>query len=157
MFPLKVVKTLALGALASNDLIGSLLSTVANEALYLISADLTWATEEHAGDIGPISVGVAHSDYSDAEVEQWIESVGSWDRADQVAREQSRRKCRQAGTFAGELSNEILNDGKSIRTKLGWICQEDETLRIWGFNQNDAALVAGTLVKVIGTIWARRA
>ncbi len=157
VYPLKVVNTTALGALASNDCITDLLSTTTNRDVFLISADLTWGITEYQGDFGPLNAGVAHGDYTAGEIEECLESVAAWDRGDLVAREQSKRKVRIAGSFPGEDSEEMLNDGIAIHTKLGFMLNAGDTLSIWAFNQFDAALTAGTLLKVMGTIWARDA
>ncbi len=93
--------------------------------------------------IGPVSVGVAHGDYSLAEIEAYLEAATSWNEGDLVAREVSQRKIRRIGTFtttaasAGEAN--VLNDGKSIRTKLGWILNTGQGLNFWLYNQGSAA------------------
>ncbi len=92
---------------------------------------------------GPILVGIAHSDYTDAEIEAVIESTGSWNRGDKVAQEVAKRQVRRIGIFdvpntAEETS--VLNDGKPIKTKLNWVLQTGQTLTLWGYNMGSSAL-----------------
>ncbi len=108
-----------------------------------------------AGDnIGPIAVGVAHSDYTSVEIEAYLEATGSWDRGDMVQREVRSRRVRLIGVFntpatVGESSR--LNDGRPVKTKLNWVLSEDDTLDFWFFNMGTGALATtDPQVNVIG-------
>ncbi len=107
---------------------------------------------EGAG-IGPIMVGVAHNDYTTAEVEEFIENTGSWDEGDLVSQEVGKRKIRVIGIFetaasvATGLGAATLNDGKAIKTKLNWILNQGQTLRLWAYNLGTAA-VATTVPEI---------
>ncbi len=108
-----------------------------------IVATHTWSGFTGGDNIGPVQVGVAHSDYSLAEISAYINLSTGWSQADLVSREISARKIRRIGTFqveaasAGEIS--VLNDGKPIKTKLNWILSEGQTLAFWMFNTGSAA------------------
>jgi len=90
--------------------------------------------------IGPIMVGIAHDDYSAAEIEAFIENGGSWNEGDLVNQEIARRKIRVIGIFetaasvATGLGSAVLNDGKPIKTKLNWILNQGQTLAVWAYN-----------------------
>ncbi len=93
--------------------------------------------------IGPIMVGVAHSDYTLAELEEWIEAAsGSWQRGKLVEQEIDNRLIRRIGVFTPliSLGAEVLNDGKPIRTKLNWALQSAQGLNFWYYNMGTAAL-----------------
>lgn len=92
--------------------------------------------------IGPIMVCVAHSDYSAAEIEQWIENSASWKEGDLVQQEIANRKIRRIGQFDDVSADSIsvLNDGKMIKTKLNWILTTGQTLDLVAYNLGDAAL-----------------
>lgn len=104
--------------------------------------------------IGPIAVGLAHSDYTAAEIEEWIEQAGSWDIGNLQTKEVRSRRIRQVGVFddpsAVQISNR-LNDGRLIHTKLNWLLAEGDTVAVWCYNLGTAA-VATTVpnVNVIG-------
>ncbi len=93
---------------------------------------------------GPILVGLAHSDYTVAEIEAWIENAASWETGDLVqAREIGRRLIKQIGIFpipASELVSSVLNDGKAIRTKLNWNLATGQTIALWAYNMGDSVL-----------------
>ncbi len=92
---------------------------------------------------GPLHVGIAHSDYDLAEIEQWIESTTGWDEGDLIGKEIMQRKIRQIGTFRG-LDNTssivVLNDGRPIKTKLNWLLTEGDTLDLWIYNAGSGAI-----------------
>ncbi len=92
---------------------------------------------------GPIVVGVAHSDYSDAEILEFINATGGWDEGNKVAQEQMGRKIRRIGTFQNPpdvTTPAVLNDGRQIKTKLNWILLQGQTLSLWAFNAGSSAL-----------------
>ncbi len=140
----KVQRTLDLGTLAAKTLIGTTLEGTVNERTLVSSYVATHSLGDLAvssGD-GPITVGIAHGDYTDTEIEAFIENAGSWNERDKISQEIGRRKIRTIGTFEQLGSNQFatLNDGKPIRTKLNWILTQGQTLRMWAYNQGDSAL-----------------
>ncbi len=154
---LLVRKTLLVGALASQDMVSALLGDTANDTIYAISLDATVALANHTVAEGPIHVGIAHSDYSAAEIEEWFEASGAWDRADKIASEHNRRFCRRLGVFPGAGTDEVLNEGRSFRTKVRFLIQEGQTIQVWAFNTSDATLTTGASIVVDGTLWVRNA
>lgn len=146
---------LALGALASDDLIAGNLSGTAIDAMYLISADLVVSLREHTVGEGGIVVGVAHGDYTDAEIEEWLEATSSFSKADMVAQEQGRRKCRTIGVFGGNNTWDTLNDGKPIRVPLRFSISDGQTLKMWAYNEDTDALTTGTILEISGRIFVK--
>ncbi len=109
------------------------------EALYSLK-DLT-----AADNAGPIEIGVAHSDYSLVEIEEWIEQTTGWNEGDKVAKEISSRFIRRIGVFdAADLETVVLNDGRKIKTRLNWGLTTGQTLAFWVYNQGSAALSGTT-------------
>ncbi len=129
-------------------MIGSSITDVLTEEAFLSSVKATWSLNKwtSGADDGPILVGVCHSDYSDAEIEAWIENTGSWETKDKVqGREIGRRLIRRVGTFRSQGgdtgdTNYVLNDGKPIHTKCGWMLSTGQTLKVWAYNQGGSAL-----------------
>ncbi len=140
-----VSEALSLGTLAAEDVVGVLFDQVVQERTLCTSVvarySMTGFTKS-TGD-GPILVGLAHGDYSDSEIEVWIETTGSWDETDLVQQEVGSRKIRRVGIFdnpVDEAASVTLNDGKPIKTKLNWILTQGQTLRLWAYNLGTSAL-----------------
>ncbi len=149
--------TLAIGALDALDVIGSLVGDTVTETTWCssIKASHTLVGFTPAAGDGPILVGVAHSDYTDAEIEGWIENNASWSKHNLVAQEIAKRKIRRIGVFQTEFDDTIitsstLNDGKAITTKCGWQLGSAQTLRFWAFNMGSSTLTTGALYKAEG-------
>ncbi len=154
-----------LGALATKDLIALPLTAVVEERTFISSIVATWSLKDLAivADDGPIIVGVSHSDYTAAEVEEFIENAGSWTEGDLVAQEKGGRKVRIVGTFraiaaAGEaVQTWTLNEGRNIKTKLGWILTTGKTLDFFAYNAGSDAITTGSKLAVYGhaNLWPR--
>ncbi len=149
-----VDETLPLTALAARDVVTQTFDDSVNERTWISSVRGSWSLDglTHAENIGPIMVGIAHSDYTDAEIEEFIENTGSWDEGDLVSQEVGKRKIRIVGIFqtppgAQAVDVMVLNDGKPITTKCGWILNQGQTLDLWAYNLGSAA-VATTVPNV---------
>ncbi len=148
----KVNEQLSLGTLAATTLISAAFGEVLLESARITSIVSTYALKDitiAAGD-GPITVGVAHGDYTSAEVEEVLENTGSWAAGNLVAKEIANRKVRVIGTFDFSGANAadipgsaVLNEGRPIKTKLNWFLRTGQTLQLWAYNEGDSAL-AGT-------------
>ncbi len=139
-------ETLALGTLASRTLISADASEIVSEKTWISSVRATWAMQDFtpaSGD-GPIWVGIAHSDYTDAEIEAWIENAGSWAEGNLTAtREVGRRLIKAVGIFrtpADALAAVVLNEGRPTTTKLNWLLLTGQTISFWAFNLGSSAL-----------------
>ncbi len=99
-------------------------------------------------------VGVAHSDYTAAEIEEWIETTGSWDEGDLVQQEIAKRKIRRCGIFDGPSdanNTAVLNEGAARRTKCGWILNLGDGLNQWAYNMGTGDLATTSpVVRVQG-------
>ncbi len=135
---------LDLGTLAAQTLVSADNAQTVDEITLVSSIVATYSIDQWTtgAGIGPVTVGVAHSDYTDAEIEAVIENTGAWRRSDLVAQEIANRKVRIIGTFetpvAGTAtSSRVLNDGKPIKTKLNWTLRTGQTLAFWAFNDGE--------------------
>ncbi len=145
----------ALGALAANALVSAAVDESVNERSLISSIVVAYSYGEHQPDQGPLVVGVAHSDYSAAEILAYLENSGSWNEGDLPAQEIAKRKVRRIGTFDGTAAQGRLNDGKPIKTKLNWILNTGQTLDFWVLNEDDSVLTTGTDIILSGhaNIW----
>ncbi len=150
----RIDKQLGLGTLAPRVLISENVTDVLTEQAWLSSVRLVWSLKDFAiaSERGPIMVGVAHSDYTSAEIEAFIELATSWNRGDLVSNEISRRKVRIVGVFHNPEANlaVALNDGKPMTTKCNWQLFTGQTVKIWALNQGNAALASGSEVVAVG-------
>ncbi len=141
---------LDLGTLAAQTLVGDTWDESANQRMLISSIVANYSLDGLVAGQGPIIFGVAHSDYTDAEIEVVIEAVGSWDEGNKVSQEQAKRLVRQIGQFVGELdtgTDDIqFNDGKPVKTKLNWILNTGDTLKMWAYNVSTAALTTSAPV-----------
>ncbi len=154
----RVDEELALGTLATKTLVGTTFDETVNERTLVSSIESIWSLRDFTAGEGSIVVGVAHGDYSDAEIEEVIENAGSWDEGNKVSQEISKRLVRTIGTFGGGATEETLNDGKAIKTKLNWILNQGVRLKLWAYSFNTTAnLTTGAVVGAQGhaNLWPR--
>ena len=144
-----VDETLLLTTLGSKTGTSTIFDNVVNECTLVSSLVASYSMSEFtvAAGVGPILVGVCHSDYSIVEIEEFIEATLSWSEADLIAREVGSRKIRKIGIFDADETADVLNDGKMIKTKLNWIINQGQSLKLWGYNTGSAAVV--TTVPVV--------
>ncbi len=148
---------LALGTLGGNTTISNVESQVLTESAFLTSVKAVWSLlgmTPTAAD-GPIMCGVCHSDYTNTEIEEWIEQGASWDQGDMVAQEEARRKIRLVGVFnttgpGAQGAASVLNDGRPITTKCKWQLTTGDTVKFFAYNQGSGALAAGAVLHVNG-------
>ncbi len=148
-------ETLGTGALAANALAAAAYDESVNERSFILSQEAVWSMDDHTAGEGPITVGVAHSDYTQAEIEEVIENTGSWNEGNLVAQEQARRKIRIVGVFDGLSVDEKLNDGLPIKTILKWVLLQNQSLQMFCYNHSSAALTTGSLIKINGHVWIK--
>ncbi len=155
-FNLKGVRTrstLNLSTLASFDLLSGTLLSAGDNEYRLISTHLVWSLDGLTAEEGPILVGIAHGDYTDAEIEEAIEASLSINKADKIAAEQANRLVRIVGVLSDEIT--VLNDGKPVKTKLNWGMPEGVTMKFFGYNEGGELLTTGASINCAGTSWIR--
>ncbi len=138
-------------ALAAKDVAEAAFDEVVNERTLVSSvvASYTLSNFTPIASAGPIVVGLSHSDYSSAEIEEWIETTGSWNETDLVQQEVASRKIRRIGVFEtpdAATDSVALNDGRPMKTKLNWILNQGQTLNLWVYNSGAAAVATTTPV-----------
>ncbi len=137
------------GTLAADDVTSTALAGAVTESRRVSSAVLTWSLHDLTVAQGPLVVGVAHSDYTAAEIEECLEATGAWDEGDKIAQEAGKRLVRVVGTFGDGTTDQELNDGKPIKTRLNWLLATGDTLQLFIWNQG-AALTTGSEVNASG-------
>ncbi len=145
---------LALGTLGPADMISGNEGNTLTESAWLSSVKVSIALADFtaaAGD-GPIVIGIAHSGYTSAEIEGWIESASSWDQGNLVGNEVRKRHIRQIGIVNGnesDVTNVSLWAG--MRTvKCGWGLTTGDTVKFWAYNSGSSLLTTGSTLHVNG-------
>lgn len=113
------------------------------------------SVEDLAGGDGPLEVGVAHSDYTLAEIEEYIENTGSWNAGNKISsREIGRRLIRSIATL--DPQNPSAFGGAKRKVKLNWMLEAGQTLDLWVYNHGDQ-MTTGAIVYMHGhaNLWAR--
>ncbi len=138
---------LSLTTLGAKVVVSDIFDEVVNGRTRISSLEAIWSMTAYTpgtGD-GPILVGLAHPDYTSAEIEEFLELTDSWDEGNLIEREVADRRIRRIGVFrSGRTGTEtdivVLNDGKAIKTKLNWMLQQGTTMRWWAYNMGSSAL-----------------
>ncbi len=152
---LKVQDSFSIGALAAGALSKEDLPDTVDDKVFALWFKGTVAMSGHTANEGGFQVGLAHSDYSAAEVEQALEATGNWDEGDLVAREQGKRRVRTLGQFEGIGVTEVLNDGKPVFIKLMFPLENGTTLATWARNNTGSAFTTGTNFRLSGIVCVR--
>ncbi len=163
-FNLRKVKqngSMAIGALATKDVISAAATAAPVTGLRVMSADLTYTiTNIGASDDDAFEFGLAHSDYTAAEIEECLEASGSMDVGDKIAQEQANRLVRHIGTIsasnAGAQGGGVpFNDGRPMKTKLNWLLSPGDTLTTWVRNGSPTVYTTGAFLDTAGTLWVK--
>ncbi len=142
---------LALTTLADTVVLGQVLTALSQDA-WAISAKLTYALRGLTAGQGPLRVVLFSNDLSVAEVGEALDA-SPVSESDRVARERASRPVRQVGMFAGDATEETLNDGKPISTKLNWAIANSSEINMGIRNESGAPLTTGAVVEVNGFVF----
>ncbi len=157
----RINSSLSIGALASADVIAGAITNAPTDPLRFISVELAYGITElqNLAD-DTFAFGLAHGDYSAAEIEECLESGASMDLGDKIAQERSNRLVRQIGQIsstAGSTTGEGLpfNAGVPVKTKLNWLMSIGDTLQIWVRNNSGTVYTTGASLSVAGKLWVK--
>ncbi len=156
--PANIDLEFALGTLADQTLLGSELNDNVDRDQFILSVEAIYAMRNHTTGEGPIMVGFAHDDYTDAEIEAWIENTQGWSQADLIQQEiqQRGKRIKIVGSFPVlQGSDAVLNEGRPIKTAARFTLLQSAGLKFWAYNQAGAALTTGTVVIVDGHAWLK--
>ncbi len=140
----------ALDTLASVTVLTAPTLPVSTNEYRALSVSMLWAIRNFTVSEGPIVFGYAHGDYTVTEIKQAIEAETMMDRGDKIAAEQGNRLVRRVGVFSGAVADEVINDGRPMKTRLNWVIPVGKTLNAWVYNQSGAALTTGSILVLNG-------
>ncbi len=151
---LKVFQKSTLGTLADNTVTTQTLIPSFTNKFFVISTDLTYAVLNLTAGEGPLSVGIVHGGYTVAQILEGLDASQEGPD-DLIAIEQGRRKIRDAGTFSGNETEETLNDGQPIRTKVRFSVGIASDLDAFLVNRSGGPLTTGASWTVTGKIYGK--
>ncbi len=155
----RVATTVGITALAAGDVITGFLTVASTDPFRVISTDLNYSVVNLGAAIDDgQEFGMAHSDYTAAEVEECLEAQTAINPGNKVGQEQANRLVRSVGTVAGQgLAGASLgfNDGKPVKTKLNWHMAIGDALNVWIRNGSQVVYTTGSALRVQGTIWIK--
>jgi len=136
---------MALGTLVSRTVVSQVVNQTVVDSTRISSIKCTYSLNNFTigASRGPIMFGVAHGDYTTAEIEAWIEATSGWNQGDMIAKEVRSRRIRTIGILVppatlGEQAQ--FNDGRPVKTKLNWLLAEGQTISFWAYNLGSVAL-----------------
>ncbi len=160
-FPFRIVpiqSSSAIGALAALDVVSAVVGSVASDTYRLKSLKASWSIADLGAQVDDaFQFGVAHSDYTAAEIEECLEAAAAIDLGDKVAQEQANRLVRRIGTIsapgtAGPAGGIPFNDGMPVTTKLNWLISIGDQLQVWIRNGSATVYTTGALLVLSGQI-----
>ncbi len=149
---------LVLSALASGDVEAAAWSGVTTGTLRVVSIIVTWSATWAAVADGSMQFGVAHSDYTAAEIEECLESNGSMDPGDKIAGERSNRLVRIIGTFHShetQFGEVTFNDGRPMKTRLNWLLSPGDRINVWVRNGSGTIWTSNGSIQSTGALWVK--
>ncbi len=143
---LPFTESAAVGVVATGEVSSTVLSDTVNERTRISSVAAVYGVRDFTAGEGPITFGWAHSDYTNAEIEEALEAITSWDLGDKVAREHADRLVRIVGEFdLIQATGEKFADGRVVKTKLNWTLEEGDTLKSFVYAKGGALQTGGIL------------
>ncbi len=153
-----------LGTLGDDLYLSVGMQAVFSEDFYAVSADIALSLRTlTAGEGDPMTVAVAHSDYTDAEVREGLD-IGSFTGPDdKIQQERARRLIRKVGVFqdtAGlgtQTSMSMIgkNGSRIVRVPLRFSIGNGFALNIGLWNRSGAALTTGSIFDFDATVYGR--
>lgn len=153
----RIASSSALGALAAADVVSNVVINASTSAPYrLVSVNAAYAWVDMTSVDDGASFGLAHSDYTAAEIEECLEAVTAIDMGDKIAQEKANRLVREIGTFAGSPSTSAtFNDGKPVKTRLNWFMAIGDQLQLWIRNGSGTIYTTGSSITIDGNFWVK--
>ncbi len=157
----RIQSSITVGALASAALVASSVTNNASDKLRFISLVASFGISNRGAVVDDAySFGLAHSDYTAAEIEECIEAGGSIDLGDKIAAEQANRLVREIGTINAISGTSAAagipwNDGKPVKIKLNWLMAAGDSLKLWVRNNSGTVYTTGANLSIAGSLWVK--
>ncbi len=154
----RVTASVGAGALASLDVTAGAVGSAVADKVRFISVKFAYALSGAQVEDDSYEFGLAHSDYTAAEIEECLESQTAIDLGDKVAQERANRLVRVIGTFGSVRSaagGSMFNDGRPVKTKLNWLMAAGDNLQLWIRNGSAVIYTTGSTITITGDLWVK--
>lgn len=150
----RINRSFGLGALATLVVISGAVTDTSANAYRLVSVKASYSISEKTDIDDGAAFGLAHSDYTAAEIEECLEASGAIDQGDKVAQERANRLVREIGTMVSrDGTSASFNSGEPVKTRLNWMIGIGDTLTLWVRNSTGVVWTTGSAVLMNGEIW----
>ncbi len=155
----RVAGSIPCGALATLDVTSAVITGATTDLLRIVSVDFSYALSDFGAtsDDGQ-EFGLAHSDYSPAEIEACLEETSQMNPGDLIAQEVGNRLVRTIGQMVGAPGTGAglnFNNGLRKKTKLNWQLSTGQGLSVWVRNASGTVWTTGATIDIIGDMWVR--
>ncbi len=155
----RINAAVAIGALAALDVVSGAVTAASTSTYRLISVHAAYSiVDAGAGADDGQTFGLAHGDYSAAEIEECLEATTAIDAGDKIANERANRLVRVLGTFAGTAlagGGVQFNDSQPVKVRLNWLMTIGDTLTLWVRNASGAVYTTGASITIAGDLWVK--
>ncbi len=156
----RIFDSLAAGALAAADVVSGVLVPSSITPYRVTSVQLSYSfTDIGATQDDGQEFGLAHSDYTAAEIEECLEIINSVDQGNKIAQEQANRLVRTIGMMQGAPgtgASKSFNNGVPKKTKLNWYIGNGDGINIWIRNGSGTIWTAGAQLTSLGHMWIKQ-
>lgn len=155
----RIAAAVTMGAVAALDVVQGTIHPTPVNPIRVVSTKFAYAWADIGADIDDgMEFGLAHSDYSAAEIEECLEASASIDQGDKLAQEQANRLVRSIGIMPASgvtAGGRVFNDGRQVRTKLNWLIGIGDSIVGWARNGSGAVWTTGSTLLVQGDMWIK--
>ena len=152
---LPIDANIGLTTLTSGSVKSGAMHTNFDEDFFVLSAKLEWTYADGTSGEVPIHVGLAHGDYSDAEIEEHLE-VELLGPGTKIEQERQRRLVRRVGHFNDPASVfQTMHHGLPVSTPCKFVVQNGKAMKLWGHNKSGADLTGAARIQVDGYLIGR--
>ncbi len=135
---------MSLGTLQTSNVITVAFDETSPETCFVSSIVVSVSLNNLTAPQGPLTFGVAHSDYTATEIQEVLNSVGSWDRGDKISQERGKRLVRKMGILTAPVASGTTDvrmwDGGPRKFKLNWLLAPGDGLQMWCWNNSEGTL-----------------
>ncbi len=155
----RIASSTAIGALATLDVVSGTITNAPTDKVRFITADLSYSWSDMTPADDTLEFGLAHGDYSAAEIEECLEAQAAIDVGDKTEQERADRLVRSVGIITGVTVNAIggsqFNNGVPVKTKLNWLMGAGDQLQVWARNGSATVYTTGSSIVAIGNLWVK--
>ncbi len=156
----RIAAAVTMGAVAALDVVAGTIHPTPVNPLRAVSlkASYMWSGIAAPADDG-MEFGIAHSDYSAAEIEECLEASAAIDQGDKIAQERANRLVRTIGMMSGSGpatdGQRAYNNGRPVKVKLNWLLGIGDSLIGWARNGSGVVWTTGSELLVQGDLWVK--